>query len=160
MRIERGDGVLAPLSLIGLGLWLVNDHLLQPYWSGIISGKLGDVASLVVLPIALQAFVELTWGRAAYATRTLTVACCLAVGAVFFAMETTPWGSWAFRFVLGALRWPMVVLRAGELTPIALVAHVSDVEDLITLPALLVPYRLGMERARLLETSLAAGQQA
>lgn len=148
MTPTRGDGLLSATALIGLALWLLNDHLLQPYWSGFVSGKLGDVASLIVLPLALQAAVELGQRSEHFRpSRKLTLVCCVTVGLFFTWMETTELGSLAFRTSLAALQWPLRALRNGTLPELRLVAHVADVEDLITLPALLLPYWRGTQRA-------------
>jgi hypothetical protein len=148
MAPTRGDGLLSATALIGLALWLLNDHLLQPHWGGFISGKLGDVASLMVLPLALQAAVELAQRREGFRpSQNLATACCICVGVFFAWMEATELGSLSFRTMLAVLRWPVHALRIGALPELRLVSHVADVEDLITLPALLLPYRLGKQRA-------------
>jgi len=148
MRPTRGDGLLSPTALLGLALWLLNDHVLQRASPGVVSGKLGDVASLMVLPLATQAALELLGRRTPFRpSRRLALFCCAGWALAFTLMETTAVGSWAFRASVGLLRWPWAALRAGELVPLQLVAHVADVEDLLTLPAVLLPAWSASRRA-------------
>ena len=46
---------IGPITLVALGLWLVNDHVLKGVCPGPFTGKASDVAGLVAFPIVLLA---------------------------------------------------------------------------------------------------------
>lgn len=145
----RGDGLLTTTALLGLLAWLGNDHVLKHLTPGVLTGKLSDVASLIVLPLALQAAWELCDKREPFVpSRVVSAVAYALVGAFFVWMETTALGSLAFRSVLALAQWPLHVLREADWVTPRLVAHRADLEDLLTLPSLLLPYRLGLQRSR------------
>jgi len=139
--------VLSPLALSALALLIVNDHDLKQRWPGWLTGKLSDLAGLVLLPIVLQAVIELLRKRVSSAP-WLTHACCAASGLGFVLLETWPPASLLFRASLGVLQWPLRALAAGERVDLVWVRHVADGADLLTLPALLLPWWHGTRRAR------------
>ena len=53
-----GDGLRHPVALGMLALWIVNDHLFKEMFGNAITGKLSDVAGLVVFPLFLLAAYE------------------------------------------------------------------------------------------------------
>ena len=141
--------MLSSTALLALALWLFNDHVLKRVAPGFLSGKLSDAASLIVLPIALQAAWELRCpADGFFPSRKATLWCCTAVLSVFTLMETTALGSLLFRWTLALLQWPVRALVARAWVRPQPVQHWSDAADLITLPALYLPYRLGLVRAR------------
>ncbi|MDB4990702.1 MAG: hypothetical protein JWN04_5880 [Myxococcaceae bacterium] len=145
----RGDGMLSPSALLALLLWLLNDHVLKQRMPGVLTGKLSDVASLIVLPLAVQAAWELCAKREPFVpSRFAIVAACALVGAFFVWMEATALGSLAFRSVLALAQWPFRMLRSEGWSAPRLVAHRADLEDLLTLPSLLIAYGVGRRRAR------------
>ncbi|MGP3960874.1 hypothetical protein ACTWPT_33180 [Nonomuraea sp. 3N208] len=91
---------------------LVNDHLLKQAWPGFVTGKLSDVAGLVVAP-ALLALVF--WRRA-------DLAAILLVGVLFTLVKTTETGAEAASHVWTLVAGPSRVL--------------ADPTDLLALPAL------------------------
>ncbi|MFI7708309.1 hypothetical protein [Nonomuraea sp. NPDC049480] len=91
---------------------LVNDHLLKQAWPGFVTGKLSDVAGLVVAPALLAL---LFWRRADLAATVLT-------GVLFALVKTTETGAEA-----ASQAWTLV---AGPSRVLA------DPTDLLALPAL------------------------
>ena len=53
-----GDGLLHPVALVALAILIVNDRLLKDAWPGPVTGKLSDVAGLVVAPLASGALIK------------------------------------------------------------------------------------------------------
>ncbi|MGW0807126.1 hypothetical protein [Nonomuraea sp. NPDC002799] len=101
-----------PATIAGAILLLVNDHLLKQVWPGFLTGKLSDVAGLVVAPALLAL---LFWRRADLAAILLT-------GALFTLVKTTETGA-----EIASHAWTLV---AGPSRVLA------DPTDLLALPAL------------------------
>lgn len=153
-----GDALLHPVALASLALLIFNDHVLKFRAPGLLSGKLSDVAILVVGPLLLQGIVEVflarsgrPWGPSG---RAALVAC--AVTGIAFALEKTlsP-ATELYRVTWGAMRWPLDALVAfarGLHAPARVpVAAVTDPTDLVTLPALLAVW--WVHRARVASRS-------
>ena len=135
------DRLVAPIPVAALALLVVNDHVLKPNHPGWLSGKLSDVAVLVLLPFLFAA----AWDLLAMAFRGLPspgrralVASAIAAAALFTGIELVPWAGDAYRWGLGAAQWlpgalgsilasePLPTIRAVQLT--------HDPSDLLTLP--------------------------
>jgi hypothetical protein len=126
-----------------------------------LTGKLSDVAGLVLLPVLVVAAVEVwadrrrrgapsSWGGPA--PRIALVAAVL-VMVTFTAMKTTPWAGQAYALTLGALQWPAhallsVVRGEAAVPPWRPVQHVVDPTDLVALPGALYVVRQARCRAR------------
>jgi hypothetical protein len=134
--------MLHPVALAALLVLVVNDHVLKRYAPGALSGKLSDVAILVVGPLFLQALWELaTSHRAAWKpSRTSLIGACVVTAAAFVFEKTLPIATEAYRMLWGALRWPLdalwVLVCHRGLPGFTRVAAVTDPSDLATLPAL------------------------
>ncbi len=77
-------GLRSPLWLAALGVLLLNDHVLkQSSFAGVVTGKLSDVAGLIVAPLVLAVLLGVR-SRRAWAT------CNVAVVGVFAAMQIFP----------------------------------------------------------------------
>ncbi|WP_433436044.1 hypothetical protein [Nonomuraea sp. CA-141351] len=100
------------MTVAGVFVLFVNDHLLKQAWPGFVTGKLSDVAGLVVAP-ALVAL--LFWRRADLAATVLT-------GVLFTLVKATETGA-----ELASHAWTLV---AGPSRVLA------DPTDLLALPAL------------------------
>ncbi|MGW4962655.1 hypothetical protein ACWEPL_36005 [Nonomuraea sp. NPDC004186] len=100
------------MTVAGVFVLFINDHLLKQAWPGPLTGKLSDVAGLVVAP-ALVAL--LFWRRADLAATVLT-------GVLFTLVKTTETGA-----ELASHAWTLV---AGPSRVLA------DPTDLLALPAL------------------------
>jgi hypothetical protein len=101
-----------PVTVAGVIVLLVNDHLLKQAWPGFVTGKLSDVAGLVVAPALLAL---LLWRRADLAATILT-------GVLFALVKTTETGA-----EIASHAWTLV---AGPSRVLA------DPTDLLALPAL------------------------
>ncbi|MFI6741444.1 hypothetical protein ACIBI9_51735 [Nonomuraea sp. NPDC050451] len=100
------------MTVAGVFVLFINDHLLKQAWPGPLTGKLSDVAGLVVAP-ALVALIF--WRRADLAATVLT-------GVLFTLVKTTETGA-----ELASHAWTLV---AGPSRVLA------DPTDLLALPAL------------------------
>ncbi len=154
-RPVPGDGLLHPASIVALALLIANDHWMKSAWPGLITGKLSDVAGLVVTPLLLGALIEVAISRrrsvyepsaAAAILSTLTVGCG------FTLAITLPAVGDVYRTLMGALQWPFEVLSppfgSTALSGPTPVQFAADPTDLLTLPALIIPLWVGLARAR------------
>ncbi|SET78993.1 hypothetical protein SAMN05421811_104132 [Nonomuraea wenchangensis] len=101
-----------PVTVAGVIVLLVNDHLLKQAWPGFVTGKLSDVAGLLVAP-PLLALLFL---------RRADLAATLATGVLFALVKTTETGAEAASHVWTLVAGPSRVL--------------ADPTDLLALPAL------------------------
>lgn len=111
-----------PVTVGSLVVMALNDHMLKQAWPGFVTGKLSDVAGLVVAPLVLAVVLA-----AARVPRAVVVSVAL-TGAVFAWVKTTALGS-----DVASAAWSAVAgtsyLRA-------------DPTDLLALPALFVALRV------------------
>jgi hypothetical protein len=142
-----GDCIRHPLILSLLLLWAVNDHLLKPWLANALTGKLSDIASLAVAPLLPLCFYEIVCGLRRLEpvhARAVFALSLLAVGALMVGINTSQSVGDAYRVGLGALQWPfrcLISWFSGADTPaLAPVFLTRDLSDLLTLPAMCVPY--------------------
>lgn len=133
---ERGSLLLHPVHLIAVTVLGVNDHWLKEAWPGSISGKLSDVAGLIVLPIVVVAAGELLLRRPLDGRVMCSVALACAAG--FAIVKTWRPATEMFAAGLGWLQW----LCTGADGMAHTVAVTLDVTDLIALPAAAIPAML------------------
>ncbi|GAA2299134.1 hypothetical protein GCM10010149_55030 [Nonomuraea roseoviolacea subsp. roseoviolacea] len=101
-----------PVTVAGVVVLLLNDHLLKQTWPGFVTGKLSDVAGLVVAPpLAALLF-----------RRRADLAATLLTGALFTLAKTTQTGAEAASHLFTLVAGPSHVL--------------DDPTDLLALPAL------------------------
>lgn len=131
-RSARDTGLLHPIALAALGTLIVNDHVLKVRYPGWITGKLSDVAGMIVFPLLAGALVTAV-ARRADPGRML--AGCVAATAIGFALVKL-WApaTHACGLVLGALQWPFAALAHGASVGVAPVAIARDPSDLLALP--------------------------
>jgi len=137
-----GDALLHPVALASLVVLVVNDHFLKHRCPGWASGKLSDVAILVVGPLLLQGCAELAAARRGRpwrpSARVFAVAAAVTCAA-YVLEKTVPAATEVYRLVWGALRWPLDGVAAwaqGRAWPAyARAAAVTDPTDLVALPA-------------------------
>lgn len=148
-----GDGLLHPLVLIALALLILNDQLLKAVWPGVVTGKVSDVAGLVVAPLVLVGLWEIgQWvsGRWRGPSASALLIAIVAVGLVFAATQVWEPASDAYSWILGAAQWPfraVAALASGVPMPSILpVVATADPEDLLALPALAVTWLVGRRR--------------
>jgi hypothetical protein len=164
-RPLAGDGVLDPVAVVALVVLWANDHLGKAAAAGTawapLTGKLSDVAGLVLLPVLVVAAGEVWADRRRRASRLpwggpdprLALVAAVLVMVTFAAMKTTTWAGQAYALTLGALQWPahaVLALVRGEagLPPWRPVQHVVDPSDLVALPGAWYVVRQARCRAR------------
>ncbi|HEX7744560.1 MAG TPA: hypothetical protein VF462_04780, partial [Micromonosporaceae bacterium] len=111
--------LIHPVTLLGIVVLVVNDHVLKAHYSGLVTGKLSDLAGLVVAPPLLAlALMPVVPRRspvlAARAALVLTAAC-------FAAVKASSAGAQVASAAWSVISGPSVVL--------------ADRTDLVTLPA-------------------------
>lgn len=115
--LHPSRGLLHPAWLASLAVLALNDHVLKG--SGLlpdlVTGKLSDVAGLFVAPLLLAALLRVRSWRG-------WVACHLAVGAVFSAIQLSAAAADGWSALMGLWGFAWVITR--------------DPTDLLTLPAL------------------------
>jgi hypothetical protein len=148
-----GDGLLHPVVLVALAILVANDQVLKAAWPGFVTGKLSDVAGLIIAPLGLQAAWEVgTWAVGRWRGPSLTVlALSIAVvGLGFAAVQAWEPATDAYRWGLGAAQWPFraigALLTDASLPRVAPVLATGDAEDLIALPTLAITWWLGRRR--------------
>lgn len=128
-----------PVALVALALWMVNDHYLKRCHPGALSGKLSDVACLIVVPLLAVAAIELVRESS---NRAIWIACITATGLVMATINLSDAAAFVYRWGLGVAHWPLRVVLNRELVSVHPARLTMDPTDLLALPALLVPARL------------------
>jgi hypothetical protein len=148
-----GDALLHPISLLALGVLLLNDHVLKSAWPGPITGKLSDLAGMVFFPILLVSAAELAppvRGSGRGATRRPTTLAVALSGAGFVALKTLPDVATAAGSVFGIAQWTLALpVRLATGASVPAIGHgmvVTDPTDLIALPCLAIAAWIGLGR--------------
>jgi len=159
-----GAALLHPLTVLSLLLLVINDHWLKHAHPGVLSGKLSDFAAVLLLPLFLHALFELGY-RALSArapcprTANRALAVCLALtGLIYAPPELWPPAETAYRYGVGALKWPFRILwslahgeGAAGFVPVRATA---DPSDLIALIMLWVAWRVARRGPQLQKRAL------
>lgn len=131
--------LLHPVTLAALTTLVLNDHVLKWTWPGWITGKLSDVAGLILVPIVLAAVLRVT-------RRDHLVVCALIPALLFAAVKIDPRATALWCDALACGRWlvatPLELLRHGGLPSLHAVDAVTDRSDLLALPATLALLRV------------------
>jgi len=119
---ERGSliALAHPVAVAALVLWIANDHIFKARFGNDVTGKLSDVAGLVVFPLILAAMLS-WWSR-----RPMAIATAFTV-LLYGSINLFSWADAGAESV-------MSVFVNSELT--------RDPSDLVLLPLLAVPWRL------------------
>jgi hypothetical protein len=154
-RPIAGDGLIDPFVLGAVAILALNDQVLKRVWPGALTGKLSDVAGLVVVPLLLVAAAELLvaargrWRRPASLPLTWAA---VATGLAFAAVKLLPQFEAAWEFALGLVQWPVSAVRdvlAGlPIPPVRPVISTPDATDLVALPAVWLGHAIGLARVR------------
>jgi hypothetical protein len=146
-------GLLHPIALLAVAVLAVNDQVLKIAWPGVVTGKLSDVAGLIVAPLALQAAWEVgQWLARDWAGPSTAVlaAAIVTIGVAFVGVQILPAATDLYGGALGLAQWPFRALAAfltGAPPPGVVAAHVTaDAEDLLALPALGITWWAGRRR--------------
>lgn len=149
-----GDILLHPVALVALVVLIVNDHYLKAAAQGTITGKLSDIAGLVVFPLLVLSAVEVVRRRGASSAGVLVIV--VVTGVVFAVVKVSPGAAHLYSQALGVLAWPLRSIAGGtpgaDVSPITVLA---DPSDLLALPALLIAYAVAI--ARCPATAVATG---
>ena len=135
--------------IAALALWALNDHVLKATFSSGWTGKLSDMASLIVfplLPVAALSLARRARGAEPPGNGHLLF-WVVATGTVMATINTLDAAAWTYRHGLALAQWPalaLVALARDETLPGMHTVHLTmDPTDLLTLPALLLPLRIG-----------------
>jgi hypothetical protein len=132
-----------PVALAAAAALAANDWLLKPCLEpGLVTGKLSDLAGLIVAPVALSAAIGLVLHLAARLgarvdpslSRRRLLACTAATGLVFAAVKLDPAAGRALAALIAALGRPAAIA--------------PDRTDLVCLPALAVALWIGRDELR------------
>lgn len=107
------SGPSHPLALAMTALLLLNDHVFKAAWPGLLTGKLSDIAFLVVCPVVVAAGLA----HLRVSDRRARLVALWTVGTFFVALQLWP-----------PLGDTLASLLSGR--------HTADLTDLIALPAL------------------------
>lgn len=151
--MRRAGYLLHPSLLFALVLWLMNDHIFKAAFPGWWTGKLSDVAGLAVFPLIPVAALDLQRARRGQPPppMALLIVCIIATAVAFTAMKTVAVAADLYRYGLGSLQWPFLALRSGSFPAITPVHLTEDVSDVLTLPALWLPWRVAARHLRVPE---------
>ncbi len=154
-RPVPADGLLHPIGLVALVTLLANDHWLKAAAPGALTGKLSDVAGLVLAPLVIQAAWEVgRWllGRPWGPSPAVGATAVAAVGVGFAAANTLEPAAEAYRAVMALLQYPFAavggLLDSGSAPGLHAVAFARDPWDLVALPALALPLLIVGNRRR------------
>jgi len=144
-----------PVTLLALAVWLLNDHVLKSLVPSALTGKLSDVACLMVVPLLAPSILELcdrkgqTTPQRRFSFFLLSIAATALVMATINVLDSA---ATLYRHGLGVAQWPLrcaVSLLSGSGVPsVGTVQLTMDPTDLWTLPATLVPLWLSTRMAQ------------
>lgn len=69
-----------PVFLASLGMLVLNDHFLKAAYPGLVTGKVSDVAGLIVFPLMIISVVDLSPGPTASTGTVCRCGCARAHG--------------------------------------------------------------------------------
>ena len=149
-RRVPGDWLLHPLALGAVLLMALNDRVLKASFGSWWTGKLSDAAGMLFFPWFLLCVWELTcWAvRRPWRATEPVLGASVAITLVgFSAIQVSPWAGHAYQAAVQAT-WQALSSAAAQTLCPGLVRHTVDPTDLIVLPLLVVPWRLGLRRIR------------
>jgi hypothetical protein len=142
---RASDLLLTPLFLVALTAWAFNDHVLRRIAPGVLSGKLGDAASMVVFPILVAATFAPMARRLLVDERHLVDAAALGTALLLAAIQFHHGVAHAYQWALGTVQYAL-----GWSTYHVLAAHTMDPTDALVTPLAILP-ALAMRGVRLAE---------
>ena len=131
-------------------LWILNDHLLKAQFGNVWTGKLSDIAGLVVFPLFMLASYQVIarlLGQWRPQDRAVLWKSIFSTGFIFSAVNLSERWSALFETLVGYLQWPIratwSLLSGVDSLGYTAVKHTQDPTDLLTLPALCVAAFIG-----------------
>lgn len=147
-RSIPGDLLLHPVAVVALVVLLVNDHYLKAIAPGTATGKISDVAGLVLFPLLVLAVIEVA--RRGPAPGAVVAAVIATTAVVFAVVKLSPSAADVYSQALGVLAWPVhgagAALGGRSAPSVVPIRVLADPTDLVALPALLVAYAVGNRR--------------
>jgi hypothetical protein len=147
-----GAALLHPALPFSLLVLLVNDHWLKHTHPGVLSGKLSDFATMLLLPVLLHALFELGYGfcRGHAPTPALSngaLVASIALASIVFGLpEVWKPAETAYCYGMAVLRWPFRALAcafSGHALPaLRPCAATADVTDLLALASAYLAWRI------------------
>ncbi|MEZ4326316.1 MAG: hypothetical protein R3B40_13935 [Polyangiales bacterium] len=134
MTRRASDLLLTPLHLLSLGAWAFNDHVLQRFAPGTLSGKLGDAASLIAFPILVAATLAPLARLVRFPERHLVDAAALGTALLLAAIQFHAGVAHAYQWALGGLQYAL-----GWSTHHGLAVHTMDPTDALVTPLAVLP---------------------
>lgn len=151
---QPGDCLRHPLSLFMLLLWLLNDHLFKGLWGNELTGKLSDIAGLVVFPLMLVAIYEICCAymnrNANHLKLVLWVSLSISAG-IIVSINLSEASAHFCKVGLGLLQWPFRCLWSLSAVPIQPVHLTMDPTDIWTLAILIIPYKIVSPRLKVIK---------
>lgn len=152
--VTTAAGLLSPVTIVALTVLVANDHWAKARFPGPATGKVSDLAGLLVFPWVLVGFVDAAgWvvGRRSPEPRRVLWWSVAATALGFAAVKASPDVAAWWSEGLGWVRWParaVVAAVAGRPLPevVPLVVR-ADRTDLLMLPAVIVPVFVSAEGA-------------
>jgi hypothetical protein len=152
-RAIPGDGLLHPVVIGAILALLVNDQLLKGRWPGLVTGKISDIAGLVLAPLLLVAVAELIESRRGHWREPRVAwitAAVVATGIGFAAVKLTAQADTMWEGALGIVQWPISaladVLAGRGLPPVRPIVSTADATDLVAIAAVWVAHAIGRRR--------------
>jgi hypothetical protein len=144
-----------PITLLALGLLLLNDHVLKAAWPGPVTGKLSDLAGLIFFPLLMVSAAELALALVSRWRRPGVGLLALAVGVSgigFALVKTVPAiteaSEWGFGLAQWVLSMPVRLAAGSPVPPIGSTTIAPDASDLVALPCLAIAFVIGLARVR------------
>ncbi len=137
--------LLRPLTLGALGLLVLNDHVLKPTFHNALTGKLSDVAILILLPMLVAGGAELA-GTSANFVRRVGIGGAAICALVMILINVHEPSGEVYRVGMGVFRMPLdfalATIRSEGTSHLPnRVDLVMDSNDAFTVPAALISLR-------------------
>lgn len=134
MTRRASDLLLTPLFLVALSAWAFNDHVLRRIAPGVLSGKLGDAASMVAFPILVAATFAPLARRLRVHDRLLIDAAALGTALLLAAIQFHDGVAHAYQWALGSVQFAVGWSSHHAPSP-----HTMDPTDALVTPLAMLP---------------------
>ena len=144
-----GRAMLHPGCLLALGVWWLNDDVLKARYHNWLTGKLSDLACMVVFPVLVLCVIQLAQslrGVCWLPSRAQVLVTVVGVGLVFAGINLSATVGSAYQAVFARVLQPFLFVFHG-IDGLPAIGHTRDPTDLLALPGLLFAYWLAPRRA-------------